>query len=442
MANVTRREMYVKSDVGNNNNKFWEVTIYDSGDVLCRWGRVGDSGQTQNKSFGSVDEANKFADSKIKEKTRDGRNGEIAYRKIDVVGSVTPTVTAAKAVNTSDLQRIASSQIKTNNPIVDDLVKYLTKVNAHNICQASGGKITFSDTTGLFATPLGIVTQANIDEANRILLEIGDLVAGRYFSDKKMVPLTNDYLMLVPQVVPRTGVVVNEFWSDTTKLQFQKGILDGLQASISSVTKTPLKTTTVDTPEQKVFDLQLHLLDDKVLIKNISNQFETSKKDMHVASKYKVKQVFSVHIAGERERFENEGKKIGNIQRLYHGTNAANLLVIMTQGLKVPPRSSPHVCGRAFSDGVYFANSSSKSLNYSLGTVWRNGQVQDRVFMFMADVALGKHYTPRGTHDGPFPRPGYDSIWAKANQSGVMNDEIIVYNTNQCSLTYLLELTQ
>jgi predicted DNA-binding WGR domain protein len=47
MANLVREEKYIKSDVNNNNNKWWTVQLYDNGDVKTLWGRVGDAGQSK-----------------------------------------------------------------------------------------------------------------------------------------------------------------------------------------------------------------------------------------------------------------------------------------------------------------------------------------------------------------------------------------------------------
>ena len=38
-----------------------------------------------------------------------------------------------------------------------------------------------------------------------------------------------------------------------------------------------------------------------------------------------------------------------------------------------------------------------------------------------------------------YPKNGYDSTFAKAGVSGVINNEMIVYNENQFDLTYLVE---
>ena len=437
---IVRHEKFIKSDLTHNNNKFWEVEVHDSGDVICRWGRVGDSGQNKTFSTGSLDSANSLADKKIREKTSDGRNGEIAYRKIETVGSISPV--AKKQIDSSELHKIASKQIKTNNPIVDELVRYLTTVNAHNILSATGGKVTFNDVTGLFSTPLGIVTQKSIDEANKVLIDIANIVAQNNLSDSKMINLTNDYLMLIPHDFGHKRLNIPEFWGgkDSKRILEEKAILDGLQTSYAqAILKKDTQTEeSKDEVVESVFNVKLDLLDDKKIISKLTKKYEESKKDMHIASRYKIKQIFNVNIAGERDLFEKEGKKVGNVNQFFHGSSSQNLLSILKQGLMIPPKSSPHVCGRMFGDGIYTAPSSSKSLNYSLG-VWGSKKC-DRVFMFLADVAMGKSYTPRSSNDGPFPRSGFDSVWAKSGQSGVMNDECIVYSLKQCSLTHLLEL--
>ena len=95
--------------------------------------------------------------------------------------------------------------------------------------------------------------------------------------------------------------------------------------------------------------------------------------------------------------------------------------------------------GRLFGNGCYFANKSSKAVNYSFG-YWDHKSKDDNCYAFLADVALGKFYTPRNTYEN-LPKPGYNSTFAKSGISGVMNDEIIVYNTYQCNLTYLMEFS-
>ena len=64
MATIVKKIYLVKSDPVKNNNKFWKGTLFQGGDVLCEWGRVGDAGQS--KLFPSAGEA--FLDKKVREK--------------------------------------------------------------------------------------------------------------------------------------------------------------------------------------------------------------------------------------------------------------------------------------------------------------------------------------------------------------------------------------
>ena len=60
--------------------------------------------------------------------------------------------------------------------------------------------------------------------------------------------------------------------------------------------------------------------------------------------------------------------------------------------------------------------------------------------MFLVDMAMGNEYTPnRGWGSSVWPHPGYDSTFARAGVSSVMNNEMIVYKIDQVNLKYLVE---
>lgn len=443
--------MYVKSDVNNNNNKFWEVTVFDDNNVFCRWGRVGDEGQSKTFPFGDPSSANKFVDGKIKEKTRDGRNGEIAYRKIEVVGSSTTTSqSSVKTVANNDLQRIATSQIKTNNPIVEDLIKYLTKVNVHNIVESSLGAISYSDTTGLFSTPLGIITQQNIDAANDLLVEIGSMVAiGNYSTELNQK--TNSYLMLVPTNIGRQRLDVREFWSGLDKVQRQKQVLDGLQASVISASNLPPVVSGGKTIDTNVFNVELTTIDNRNVVNDIFDNYLKRRSRMHTCYHLKPVDVWQVHVKKVREAFQNDGEKLENVITGYHGTSSANLLSLLKSGFMVKPPKSAHISGSLFGAGCYSApthidGSATKAANYS--TNYWGGSSSQRTFVFIVKVGMGKFYIPTADEYQriSYPQRGYQSTWAKGNYqgmtkySGVLNDECIVYRSSQVDMLYLIEL--
>ena len=429
MANIVRKVSLIMADIDNNNNKVWYGTLFDDNSVLTEWGRVGKN--MQSKHFPNA--GSSFLDKKEREKRKKG------YDTLNVVeGSEHVKVSSASSsrVDNSGLKAIAKKQIKHSNPLVASLIDYLTQQNAHNIVAATGGGIVYNDTTGLFSTPLGVITQDNIDEANDILVSVGDLVADNDYG-QKLKAYSNRYLMLVPTDIGMKRFDMGSFWRDLQAVQKQKQILDSLQASLVSATSQPVKKA-VKKDEPHVFDVQLDLIDDPKIVKKINDKYTKGRNRMHQSYNLSVKKVYAVNIAGEREAFKSDGATMENIWQLWHGTATQNVLSILKQGLIIPPSSSSHVTGRLYGDGVYASDQSTKALNYAVG-YW-GGRSANRTFMFLLDMAMGKMYKPvrRSYMSTRYPVKGYDSTFAEAG-SGVMNNEMIAYRTSQVQLKYLVE---
>jgi len=439
MPKVLRHDRCVKSDFDKYNNKFWYIYEHDDCTVRTDWGRVGKTPQSKTKSFGSQSAAAAFYDKKCKEKERAGRNNEIAYRKLDVISEEGEVTT--KTVTQSNLASIAAKQITTNSPDTIKLIKYLSKANVHNILSST--TMTYNVDSGLFSTPCGIVTQGNIDEANKLLVDIADFVNGvdklhGGYDNRMFRETAGSYLMLIPQEVGRK-LNLHDLFPDLSAVQKQKAILDSLQASLDTVlaggTSGDKKPKTV---EEQVFATKLLLVKDRTLIDRIKAKYHKTLHRGHSCSHLRVKSVYKVEIEAMKKAFEDKGKKVGNIHEYWHGTRVSNVLSILKGGLIIPPSNAGHVTGRMFGCGAYFSSESTKSLNYSYG-YW-GGSKDNNCFMFLSDVAMGKYYVPRNSYER-LPKPGYDSTWAKAGKSGVMNHEMIVYTIDQCNLTYLVEFT-
>ena len=429
---LVEQAKYIKADVRKNNNKFWYIELYDNATVITRYGRVGTNGQTREKSFLGQYEAEDFFRSKCREKERSGRNGEIAYRPLNVISD--GQAIDGKVINDVKLKDIAKKQIKRNNSIIDKLIEYFTQKNAHNITTATDGQITFNNSTGLFQTPLGIVTQDNIDKANSILANIGSRVAQ---NDYAFDNLTNDYLMLIPQNVGMTRISSRSFFGTLSAVQRQQSIVDSLQASLQTATAQPVDDSKDD---NEVFNVELNLVADSNILDKIKRLYNGSKNTQHTSYNLKVKTVYSVDIKTSKTAFETEGKVVGNINELWHGTRVSNILSILKAGLVIPPYNSSHCTGRMFGNGLYFSDQSTKALNYSYG-YW-GGSQDNNCFMFLADVAMGKAYSPTNRYGETFPKAGYDSTSVKGGNAGVCNNEMIVYKTSQANLKYLVEFSK
>jgi len=434
MANAVEKIKLILSDAVNNNNKFWFAALHDDHSVFVEWGRVGYDGDNQTKNFGSESEARKFIASKRKEKEKKG------YSALNVIEEGAKV--QVSAVSGKSLEDTAAEEIGGSDKRVQALVRYLTKTNIHNITQST--TMSYNSATGLFSTPLGVVTQGNIDSARNLLVDIGDFVEAKKFQDAKYAKVVSDYLRMVPQHV---GMKINldTIYPDANAVQKQSAILDSLQASLDQITSSNKKTvkTAGDGKEAaRVFDIKVSIIEDVNEIERIRKLYKSTLQGHHACKHLDVAKVYDVKIGKMEEAFEKDGMKYkdvgpGKIMELWHGSRVANILSIFHKGMIIPPANASHCAGRMFGDGLYFSDQSTKSLNYSYG-YWGGGKADDNCFMFLCDVGMGKYYVPKGSHES-LPKFGYDSSWAKPGQSGIQNNEMIVHRTGQARIKRLIE---
>lgn len=457
MANVIKKIHLVKSDPVNNNNKFWNATLFDDNSVCCTWGRIGDSGQSQTKSFSSKEQAEKFLESKSNDKKRSGRNGEIAYKEIDIIDESSSKVSApvSKTVTSTAIKDIAQKQIKVSskNKETLDLINYFVDLNIHNITSFSNNQIQYNYDKGQFQTALGLIGQGTIDSARDILAKIADCVfAGKYNDD--LMDLTRNYLMSVPQNIGRQRLEIRDFWSTLDKVKEQNALLDGLQASLVSSTKSMNKDVKINIPEEQIFNTELDIVTDKKIIDEIFGYYNNTKSTMHSCYNYRPKKIWAVKIDAMQKAFE-VGKKIGNVVVGFHSSGSENFLSLLKSGLVVRPPSAAHISGKLLGSGIYCApifrtdgtlikGAGTKALNYGVGGVW-GGRSSSRTFMLLLEMAMGKFYLPRSNNytSISYPVTGYDSTWAygqsMGGDSGLRNDEAVVYKDNQVNIKYLIE---
>lgn len=428
MANLVKERRFIKSDVAKNNNKFWYIELYDDCSVVTKNGRVGDSAQVHPKSFGSMSAAESFFDGKIREKTGD-RKG---YTELKVVIGAS---TEVKQVASGSLTDIALKQISTNNTNTQKLIRYLSQKNIHNIVSAT--TIEYDESKGTFSTPCGIITQEGIDNARDLLDDISPFITQGNWCDSDFVKKIQQYIQLIPRKTSRK-LIVEELIPNVEAINKENQILDALSASLQQVISTPITESATSKDEPKVFSVTVDVVEDKAIIDHIKKFYNQTRNQMHTSSKLNVKTVYAVKIDHMALAYETKGKKLGNIMELWHGTRVENVLSILKGGLVIPKSNSSYCTGRLFGDGLYFSDQSTKSLNYAQG-YWGHGSTDNNCFMFLADVAMGNAYTPSYCQT-QIPR-GYDSFYAKANQSGVRNNEMIVPNLYQANLTYLIEFS-
>lgn len=409
-----------------NNNKFYSVELLDNGDVVKRWGRIGTDGQSGVKKNGGRSEFDKI----IREKKKKG------YKEASI-----DTESAEESFD-YNLLDVAMDEIHAPDRHAKKLIKELVEKNIHNITSAT--KIKYDIKTGFFSTPLGVVTKEGVNKAIELLNKLSDLIDADKLKtpvqQRKVIEINEAYFTIIPTIIKDVRDFKNLLIT-SKRLSEQYAICDALLSSIDIINaeKDKAKKSSKGIKKDKTFDLELSFLDDINEVRRVKKMFEKSKNANHGSrtNNAKISKIYKIKIGKEDKEYRTD---LSNHMELWHGTKVANLMSILKSGLLMPKYSPGSVTGYMFGQGLYFSNQSSKSLNYCDGMFWNNAQAQNKIYLFLADIAMGNFQVPRGSTSKK-PSKGYDSYWAKPGQSGIMNDEMIVFENNQIRLKYLLEIT-
>ena len=406
-------------EVGENSNKVWRGSLKEDGTFIAQWGRVGNTLQCKNHRLGSLALArNKFERVKRQKLRKGYTEAQVVDRDIEQTTVISP----------EQLETIAAKQIEHGrDPRSKELIRYLVKSNIHQI--TSQTNITYSATTGGFTTPLGTVTPGAIAQARQYLVQIA---ATRRSNRYKLRQLLSKYLRLVPQAL---GNKLDESQFCTSQeIQRQYEILNALDAAVN-----------IDPQSQSVFECAIarvpgSTMEGKKTFRQINQLYQSTINRNHVAAKYKLRRIYELNIPSMRQAFTAKAQTIGNVKQYWHGTKASNLLSILQQGLIIPPANAAQCTGRMFGDGIYGSEQSTKALNYATNYWHPSGEDEARVFMLLCDFAMGKEYHPQG-FNRQFPAAGYDSTYVASGAANTINQESIVYNTEQVNIKYLCEFS-
>ena len=428
MSNISKQFTMNYFDPAENSNKVWIGIAFDDGSFETRFGRVREGANlaSKTKKFSSASASLAELDRKHNEKLRKG------YRDTSVLSGAESEIIVSKP---AELGGIAVEQIcGDGDGTTADLIKYLAEVNIHQITHSTS--IKYNASTATFSTPLGVLTPGAISDA-RILLGKINASNGSGSAPGFRHTLVCDYFRLVPAdfgaKIPASGDLLNTL----DKLTKQNSILDALDAALV----TPIPTATA----QPIFACKLiklpHWTDaGKVKFREIKSLFEKTRNSGHITSNLKLTRIYEVEIDAMKTKFAEAATKIGNVRSdLWHGTKASNLLSILKNGLMIPKSSASHCTGRMFGDGIYTSLQSTKALNYATNMWNGSGANNQKTFMFLTEVALGKTLEPKTRTN--FPRKGFDSTWVNAGTCGVMNHECVVYETEQINLKFLCEFS-
>lgn len=430
-----------------NNNKFFSIELHKSSKnnwrVYTNYGRVEDkefSGAVGIYGPATEDEMRSFFDKKFSEKVRPSK-GYIEVKFIKAKVGSPKARQKIYTVNESEVPEEKKKKLEESikkettklkkdiHPTVKKLVDQWYRENGHAISSNSAVQITSDG----ISTPLGVLTFGTVDRGRKILGEIGEAVKA---SDKKeIIKLTSNFYSVIPTKMARK-ISEQDYISSDAIIQTKLDLLDMMDAALEVGGKTFTSDADVKYME---LGLEAYYLDrsDPEYIR-LDKKVQATRAKNHSFLKSRVRSILKIKLSTDYTRYES--CNVDNVQELWHGSRNMNILGILKKGLLIAPPEAPR-SGLAFGRGLYLADKSTKSLNYSLYPFPNMGSV-DNCFLFVVESKLGKqmkvHYG-RGDEADVCRKKGFDSVFAEEGQ-GLYNNEFIVPTVEQSRITHIIEL--
>ena len=380
-----------------NNNKYYDMK--ETGSTLkVKYGRIG---STEQHASYPMSKWNSLYKSKIKKGYKD--------------------VTELRVVQESvDFQSITNDEIST---IVARLQAFANKSVSNNYTVSS-------DT----------VTQAQVDEAQKLLDELMRLANLKKINFKKF----DENLLDLFQVIPRRMSDVKSYLVSNGRdpmkaIADEQATLDVMKGQVN-VAMAKQQNTEDDQHtilDAMGLDIQVATPEDvKIIKKNLGDIRQHFKTAYRVVNN-KCQSRYDKHLAAANHK---------RTRLFWHGSRNENWWSILDSGLVLRPTNAV-ITGKMFGYGLYFADKAKKSFNYTSyrGSYWARGH-SGTAFMCLYDVHLGnwlhtqrhEHWMYQLTEDRLRQRGNYDSLYAEGG-ADLRNNEYIVYNEAQCTPRYLVE---
>lgn len=382
----------------NNNNKYYYMEDLHNGSFKVSYGRVGASETVLTYPIS-------LWDKKYSEKLKKGY--------IDV----TEKITSVKKTGELDI----------SDPDVKDLIQFLMSEAKQSIKRD-------------YQISAESVTEEQIEEAQAIIDKISNYIQiENTLSSTLDVNVINNQLRILYSVIPRRMIDTRNYFLKASNTQFLYELLQSEQSRLDTL-KSQVNINQVSsdgiTLEELGFTCELASEADKDLIRKNTDFRLTNHRVFKISNK-------------ETESVFNPNHL--KTKLLYHGSRNENFLSILQTGLKIRPKGV-QTTGSMFGDGIYAANKARKSIGYTSlrGSYWASGH-SNRAYLAIFEFATGKEWNLLDSQswsgwmsridESQVKSKGCDSVFAKGGVD-LRNDEYVVYNSNQCTIRYLIELKE
>lgn len=426
------------------NNKFFSIEIHKSSNgkwrVYTNYHKVPDGeyvGAFEIRGPGTEAEMRAEFESLYKKKTS-ARSGRDQYREVKFIKAKVGSPkarTIVHGVDTNEIPKEKKASVQKKDPVtLEPEVARLIESIYNDSSQTLTNSIDVCITADGFETPLGVLSFGQIEDGRGLLKELGDALKNK--KENEIRKLTSKYFSVIPHKFGHdiTCQVINT----DEQIQQESDILQLMHDSLEVGASTFRDSTAVKYLELGVDIVSVHPeADEAIRVTNLINK--TAGSEHSFARGFKVNRIFKVILPHDRKRFLE--CKVGNVRELFHGSRSCNIIGIMKRGLLIAPPEAP-ISGAMFGKGVYYADKSTKSLQYSLKSFGNYNRRSDVCYLFLVSVRLGKQLVLQDACYDAASRckaGNYDSVLGKAGRS-LLNNEYIVYTLEQSSITHIVEI--
>jgi poly [ADP-ribose] polymerase len=421
-----------------NSNKFYTIELHQSGDkfrVFTDYGRLGQTSKKEVRITSSKYSAESEFNRIFREKVKKG------YVEIELAQSTTGSQKGQELIDATQIKikQNVDSKKSQLDPILQQFVIQIFDEAGKKLNHFVKGN---SNSNG--ASPLGKLSTKQISKGREILQDIaGNLseyelcydITKRNHLMGNMENLSVEFYRYIPKSFGRQVYQSSFLIADQDTLSSELDMLKFYEDSLR-MGNIIFETSDID-KQYESLNSDIGILnpnDDKYI--SIVKYVKDSQ-SCHHGVDLTVKRIFTVNQK-KAPKFDNSS---GNVRELFHGSRSANLPGILSSNLKLPTQlKGVYITGAMFGPGIYFADQSTKSSQYSCSRFGGTANSYNTSFMFLADVALGKMKEEQNSTYYFKPPVGYDSVKGVAGRS-LLHNEYITYKEDQQQLRYIIEFT-
>lgn len=412
-----------------NSNKFYTAEIHECNGkyrVFTHYGRLGKKGTKDVRFTDDYGKAEREFESLIRKKTNNG------YKVVELAQSNTGSEKGTQLVNKNNVTAMNLGKKKSNlEPLIEQLVRDLYFEAGKQLSQLVEGEFSSSN-----ASPLGKLSVRQIERGRKVLHEIAYLLnMHTVLKPEHVYLLSKDYYSYIPKVFGHKIKVEDALILTQERLQEEMEILTFYEDAIR-MGSVIYDNENLD-KQYEALNTDIKVLDPtskkyKQLVKYVNNT-ESKHHNVHLV----VEKIYEIN----QKNAPIFDDSYGNIRELFHGSRSANIAAILSTNLKLPRQlQGVFITGAMFGPGIYFADQSTKSSQYACARFGGKVNKNDRAYLFVSDVALGKMHKVDAAHYFLEPPKGFDSVKGVEGHS-LLHNEYIVYKENQQQIRYMIEFT-